>query len=264
MWLWMKKGRQGVGEQPRSDGGKDVGEEGSGRAEVSTSMTMVAGGGDNRHQRTRLRIRKRLGHLYNAQYMKDMIGKIRSCSIGWWAMHVMSSLYLPRGTRGNFVFGRRARSPPTRRTKPFADGGKLGTPVKKRSRSISSINRRVTDRIALITTNTNLRSLSFVVSPNSPKLTVGKVPHQPKVPVRGTWNEYSFTSTLLANGGKGARLRTPTPLVSSGQRRCRRSLPCTPRYSDRTPHDHQRIAHTERRLPISPFSNGEPLCWGVC
>merc|ERR1719486_116169 len=55
LWLWMKKGRQGVGEQPRSDGGKDVGEEGSGRAEVSTSMTMVAGGGDNRHQRTWLR-----------------------------------------------------------------------------------------------------------------------------------------------------------------------------------------------------------------
>ena len=28
-------------------------------------------------------------------------------------------------------------------------------------------------------------------------------------------------------------------------------------YSDRTLHDHPRIAHTERCLPISPFSNGE-------
>ena len=56
LWLWMKKGRQGVGEQPRSDGGKDVGEEGSRRAEVSTNVTMVAGGGDNRHQRTRLHV----------------------------------------------------------------------------------------------------------------------------------------------------------------------------------------------------------------
>ena len=45
LWVWMKKRRQGVGEHPRSDGGKDVGEEGSGRAEVSTNVTMVAGGG---------------------------------------------------------------------------------------------------------------------------------------------------------------------------------------------------------------------------
>ena len=53
-------------------------------------MTMVAGGGDNRHRRTCLRIRKRLGHLYQGQYMKDMIVKIRSCSIGWRVRHVMS------------------------------------------------------------------------------------------------------------------------------------------------------------------------------
>ena len=44
MWVWMKKGRQGVGEQPRSDGGNGVGEDGSRRTEVRTSMTMVAGG----------------------------------------------------------------------------------------------------------------------------------------------------------------------------------------------------------------------------
>ena len=31
-------------EQPRSDGGKGVGQEGSGRAEVSTNVTMVGGG----------------------------------------------------------------------------------------------------------------------------------------------------------------------------------------------------------------------------
>ena len=70
-------------EQSQSDGGKGVGEDGSGRTEVSTNVTMAAGGGDNWHQRTCVRIKKRLGHLCKAQYMKDMIGKIRSCSIGW-------------------------------------------------------------------------------------------------------------------------------------------------------------------------------------
>ena len=55
LWVWMKKGRQGVGEQPRSDGGKGVGEDGSERAEVDTSMTVAAAGGDKGHQRTRLR-----------------------------------------------------------------------------------------------------------------------------------------------------------------------------------------------------------------
>ena len=77
------KGYYSPGEQSQSDGGKGVGEDGSGRTEVSTSMTMVAGAGDNRHQRTCVRIRKRLGHLCKGQYMKDIIGKIRSCSIGW-------------------------------------------------------------------------------------------------------------------------------------------------------------------------------------
>ena len=42
----------------------------------------------------------------------------------------------------------------------FFDGGKFGTPVKKRSRSISTINREVTDRSALISMNTYLRALS--------------------------------------------------------------------------------------------------------
>ena len=81
--------RSAPGEQAQSDGGKGVGEDGRGRTEVSTNVTMVAGAGDNRHRRTCLRIRKRLGHLYQGQYMKDVIVKIRSCSIGWWAMHVM-------------------------------------------------------------------------------------------------------------------------------------------------------------------------------
>ena len=129
---------------------------------------------------------------------------------------------LPRGTRHNFVLRRRARLTPPRRMKSFADGGKFGAPVKKRSRRISTSDHGVTDRIALITTNTNLRTLSIAVAPNSPKVTVGNLRHWPKVPVRGTWNEYSFTSTLLPNGAKAARLRTPIPLVSSGQRRCTR------------------------------------------
>ena len=89
MWVWMKKGRQGVGEQPRSDGGKGVGEDGSERAEVRTNVVTVAAAGDNRHQRTCVRIKKRLGHLCKGQYTKDIIGKIRSCSIGWWVMHIM-------------------------------------------------------------------------------------------------------------------------------------------------------------------------------
>ena len=131
-------------------------------------------------------------------------------------------LYLPRGTRFKFVLRRRARLTPPRRMKPFADGGKFGSPAKKRSRRISTSDHGVTDRIALITTNTNLRTLSIAVAPNSPKVTVGNLRHWPKVPVRGTWNKYSFTSNLLPNGAKAARLRTPTPLVSSGQRRCTR------------------------------------------
>ena len=59
--------------------------------------------------------------------------------------------------------------------KAFADGGKFGTPVKKRSRRISTSDHGVTDRIALITTNTNLRTLSIAVAPNSPKVTVGNL-----------------------------------------------------------------------------------------
>ena len=129
---------------------------------------------------------------------------------------------LPSYRHEKFPVRRRARSAPTRRMEIFVSGGKFGTPVKKRSRRISTINRRVTDRTCLITTNTNLRSLSFVVAVKSQKVTVGNLRHWPKVPVRGTWNEYSFTSSLLPNGAKGARLRTPTPLVSSGQRRCTR------------------------------------------
>ena len=138
-------------------------------------------------------------------------------------------LYLPSYRHQKFPVRRRARSPPTRRMTASAGGGKFGTPVKKRSRRISTINRRVTERISLITTNTNLRTLSIAAALESRKLIVINWHHWPRIPVHGTWNEYSFTSTLLANGGKGARLRTPTPLVSSGQRRCRRSLPCTPR-----------------------------------
>ena len=101
MELATEEGRGGIGgfvgegegkgftvpeEQSQSDGGKGVGEDGAGRTEVSTNVTMVAGGGDNRHHRTCacVRIKKRLGHLCKAQYMKDIIGKIRSCSIGWW------------------------------------------------------------------------------------------------------------------------------------------------------------------------------------
>ena len=99
--------------------------------------------------------------------------------------------------------------------KAFASDGKFGAPAKKRSRRISTSNRGVTERMCLITTNTYLRTLCIAVAPNSGKLIVTNWRHWPKVPVRGTWNEYSFTSTLLPNGGKGARLRTPTPLVSS-------------------------------------------------
>ena len=141
------------------------------------------------------------------------------------------STYLPSYGREKFVVRRRARPPPTRSMTAFADGGKFGAPAKKRSRRISTINRRVTERISLITTNTYLRTLSIAAALESRKLVVINWHHWPRIPVHGTWNEYSFTSTLLPDGGKGARLRTPTPLVSSGQRRCRRSLPCTPRHA---------------------------------
>ena len=71
--------------------------------------------------------------------------------------------------------------------KAFADGGKFGTPVKKRSRRISTSDHGVTDRIALITTNTNLRTLSIAVAPNSPKVTVGNLRHL------GTWANFRIT-----------------------------------------------------------------------
>ena len=83
MWVQVRRGQCTRAEQPRSDGGKGVGEDGSERAEVSTNVVTVAAAGDNRHQRTCVRIKKRLGHLCKGQYTKDSIGKIRSCSIGW-------------------------------------------------------------------------------------------------------------------------------------------------------------------------------------
>ena len=89
MWVQVRRGQCTRAEQPRSDGGKGVGEDGSERAEVSTNVVTVAAAGDNRHRRTYVRIKKRLGHLYQGQYMKDIIVKKRSCSIGWWVMHVM-------------------------------------------------------------------------------------------------------------------------------------------------------------------------------
>ena len=138
-------------------------------------------------------------------------------------------LYLPSYRHGKFVVGRRARSAPTRRMKAFADGGKFGTPVKKRSRRISTSNHGVTDRIALITTNTNLRTLSIAVAPNSPKVTVGNLGHQPKDTSKWQLNSYCFTNYFLPKGWKGARLRTPTPLVSSGQRRFSSGPPPTAR-----------------------------------
>ena len=59
LWVWMKKGRQGVGEQPRSALGCLAASGASKRAEGSTNVTMAAGGGDNRHRRTYVRIKKR-------------------------------------------------------------------------------------------------------------------------------------------------------------------------------------------------------------
>ena len=82
LWVQVRRGQCTRAEQPRSDGGKGVGEDGSERAEVSTNVVTVAAAGDNRHQRTCVRIKKRLGHLCKGQYTKDIIGKIRSCFIG--------------------------------------------------------------------------------------------------------------------------------------------------------------------------------------
>ena len=73
-------------------------------------------------------------------------------------------LYLPRGSRAKFVFGRRARSAPPQGMKAFASGGKLGTPAKKRSRSISTRKREVGQRISVLSTNTYLRTLSIAVA----------------------------------------------------------------------------------------------------
>ena len=83
--------------------------------------------------------------------------------------------YLPSYRHGKFALGRRARSPPTRRMKAVGDDVQFGTPAKKRSRRISTINRGVTERMCLITTNTYLRTLSIAVAPKSPKVTVGNL-----------------------------------------------------------------------------------------
>ena len=47
--------------------------------------------------------------------------------------------------------------------KPFASGDKLGTPAKKRSRSISTRKHEVGQRISVLSTNTYLRTLSIAV-----------------------------------------------------------------------------------------------------
>ena len=44
LWVQVRRGQCTRAEQPRSDGGKDVGEEGSERTEVDTSVTVAAGG----------------------------------------------------------------------------------------------------------------------------------------------------------------------------------------------------------------------------
>ena len=59
--------------------------------------------------------------------------------------------------------------------KAVGDDVQFGTPAKKRSRRISTINRGVTERMCLITTNTYLRTLSIAVAPKSPKVTVGNL-----------------------------------------------------------------------------------------
>ena len=63
-----------------------------------------------------------------------------------------------------FLLGRRARSAPPQGMKPFASGGKFGTPVKKRSRRISTRKREVGQRISVLSTNTYLRTLSIAVA----------------------------------------------------------------------------------------------------
>ena len=56
--------------------------------------------------------------------------------------------------------------------KAVGDDVQFGTPAKKRSRRIGTINRGVTERMCLITTDTYLRTLSIAVAPNSRKLIV--------------------------------------------------------------------------------------------
>ena len=70
----------------------------------------------------------------------------------------------PTDTRAKFVVGRRARSAPPQGMKAFASGDKLGTPAKKRSRSISTRKREVGQRISVLSTNTYLRTLTIAVA----------------------------------------------------------------------------------------------------
>ena len=203
LWVQVRRGQCTRAEQPRSDGGKGVGEDGSERAEVSTNVVTVAAAGDNRHQRTWHHAAFNFCGYASPGYKNSGVRRSTykdSCR--------PTSAKIKRSicsySSAKFGVGRRARSPPPRGMKAFASDGKFGTPAKKRSRRIiSSINRGVTGRMCLITTDTYLRTLSIAVAPNSRKLIVTNWRlHQflPRVPVGGIWNAYSVIGSLSHTG----------------------------------------------------------------
>ena len=108
-----------------------------------------------------------------------------------------------RNGRAKFGVRRRARLTSTRRMKAFASGDKLGTPAKKRSRSISTRKREVMERISVLSENTYLRTLSNA-APFQLRFWESNchLLHQflPRVPVGGIWNAYSVIGSLSHTG----------------------------------------------------------------
>ena len=126
-------------------------------------MTMVAGGGDNWHQRT--------GHHAACGFCEykepgyQNAGVRRSiCKDSYELTSAKANGYIFSYSSAKFRVERRARSAPPQGMKAFASGDKIGTPAKKRSRSISTRKREVGQRISVLSTNTYLRTLSIAVA----------------------------------------------------------------------------------------------------
>ena len=160
------------------------------------------GGGDNGHQRT-------CHHAtfnfcgYVSPGHKNSAVRRSICKDSYEPTSAKRKRSIFSYSRDNFGVGRRARSAPRRGTKIFVSGGKLGSPAKQRSRSISTRKRQVMERISVLSANTYLRTLSNA-APFQLRFWESNchLLHQflPRVPVGGIWNTYSVIGSLSHKG----------------------------------------------------------------